>query len=168
MNPREAGEVEYEEPEWREVFEEQCARWPRWPRYLQENAAFEEVLSRWRRFHSTPVEVDGEWKRRPASAVEAMIALAKVKVMPPRSAWNSIPHGDGVEGFQADDHMWLSLAGEQWRIVAIEDHLLHLKKMSFDNKIETKQIDLDRARWINYIDAAVAVLGAYSAASTGG
>jgi hypothetical protein len=168
MNPRKAGEVEYEEPEWFAEFDRECARWPRLPRYLQEESAFPEIMRRWRRFHSTPVEVDGEWKRRPADAVDAMIALAKVKVMPPRSAWGDIPHGDMAEGFQADDHMWLSLAGEQWRIVAIEDHLLHLNKMSFDNKVQTKWIDLGRARWTNYIDAAVAVLEAYSAALSAG
>jgi hypothetical protein len=161
MNPREAGRItiELEEPNWRELFEEQCARWPTLPRYLQEDNAFEEVLRRWRRFNSTPVEVNGEWKRRPAPATDAIIALAKLKVMAPRSAWNEIPHGDVVEGYQHDDHMWMSYSGEQWRIVAIEDRMLHLEKMWFSEKQrEIKTIDLNRARWDGYVDAAVAVL----------
>jgi hypothetical protein len=164
MNPAQAGQVEYEEPDWLERFNEQCARWPRLPRYLQEDSAFEEVLRQWRRFHSTPVEVDGEMKRRPAAAIDAIIALAKLKVMPPRSAWTDIPHGDAAEGFQYDDHMWMSYAGEQWRITAIEDRTLHLERMWFEEKQrETKQIDLNRARWDGYIAAAVAVLDAMRA-----
>jgi hypothetical protein len=160
MNPAEAAAVEYEEPDWRARFEEQCARWPKLPRYLAEDAAFEAVLSRWRRFHSTPVEIGGKQLRQPAGAVEAMIALAKLKIMPPRSVWNEIPHGDVVEGFQHDAHMWMSYAQEQWRITAIADRMLHLEKMSFDDKTETKQIDLERARWDKYVEAAVAVLNA--------
>jgi hypothetical protein len=165
MNPAEAAAVEYEEPDWRERFEEQCARWPRLPRYLQEDAAFEEVLRQWRRSHSTPVEVGGRQLRQPAGAVEAMIALAKLKIMPPRSAWVDIPHGDIVEGFQHDDHCWLSYSGQQWRITAIEDRILHIDKMTFDDKFETQAIDLNRARWDKYVEAAVAVLEAMRAPS---
>jgi hypothetical protein len=168
VNPSEAAAVEFEEPNWNDLFEQECLRWPKLPKYLQQDAAFEEVLRRWRRFHSTPVEIKGEQKRMPAGAVEAMIALAKIKIMPPRSAWQDIPHGDAVEGFQHDDMMWLSIAGEQWRIVAIEDRMMHLSKMSFDGKNETKQIDLNRANWTKYLESAVAVLEAHSAAlSTG-
>jgi hypothetical protein len=161
MNPAEAAAVEYEEPDWLERFNEQCARWPRLPRYLQEDAAFEEVMRQWRRFHAEPAEVG---KRIPRPASEAMIALAKLKIMPPRSAWNEIPHGGDV-GYQHDDHMWMSYASEQWRITAIEDRMLHLEKMSFDDKTETKQIDLNRARWDKYTEAAVAVLEAMRAPS---
>jgi hypothetical protein len=157
MNPREAGQVEYEEPDWPVEFDTECLRWPNLPRYLQEESAFPAITSRWRRFHATPLE-DG--KRRPAPATDAIIALAKLKVMPPRSAWNEIPHGDET-GYQHDDHMWMSYAGEQWRIVAIEDYMLHLEKMWFTEKQrETKTIDLNRARWDGYLDAAVAVLSA--------
>jgi hypothetical protein len=164
MNPREAGEVEYEEPDWFAEFDRECARWPQLPRYLQEDSAFTEIMRRWRRFHSTPVEVDGEWKRRPADAVEAIIALAKANVMPPRSAWTDIPHSDAVEGFQQDDHCWMSYAGEQWRITAIEDRTLFLERMWFEEKQrETKQIDLARANWTKYLESAVAVLDAMRA-----
>jgi hypothetical protein len=160
MNPREAGEVEFAEPDWPAEFDQECLRWPKLPRYLQEESAFPEIMRRWRRFHSTPVEVDGEWKRRPATAIDAIVALAKVKVMPPRSAWTDIPRDDAT-GYQQDDHCWLSLAGEQWRITAIEDHLLHLEKMWFEEKQrERKQIDMDRARWDGYVNSAVAVLEA--------
>jgi hypothetical protein len=161
MTPREAGQVEYEEPDWREIFEEEIARWPRLPRYLAEDNAFPEVMRRWRRFHWTPVEVKGEQRKMPAGATEAMIALAKLKIMPPRSAWVDIPHGDVVEGFQCDDHCWMSYAGEQWRIIGIEDRMLHLEKMWFEDKQrETKQIDLNRADWTKWTEAGVAVLEA--------
>ncbi len=157
MSPAEAGAIQIEEPDWRAVFEEQCARWPKLPRYLQEDSAFTEVLRQWRRFHWTPIEVNGELKKNPAGAVEAIIALAKLRITPPRSAWQDIPHGDVVEGYQHDDHMWLSIAGEQWRITAIEDRMLCLQK-GFQADVETKQIDLNRARWDKYTEAAVKVL----------
>ena len=44
MSPAEAGAVEFEEPDWRELFEDECRRHPAWPRYLQEDDAFEAVL----------------------------------------------------------------------------------------------------------------------------
>jgi hypothetical protein len=60
--------------------------------------------------------------------------------------------------------MWMSYAGEQWRITGIEDRMLHLEKMWFEEKErETKQIDLNRARWDKYTEAAVAVLEAMRA-----
>jgi len=162
MSPAEAGSVLFEEPDWRALFEEQCARWPKLPRYLQEDSAFTEVLRQWRRFHWTPIEVDGALKKNPAGAVEAIIALAKLQIMPPRSAWQDIPRTGIVEGYQSDDHMWLSIAGEQWRITAIEDKMLCLQK-GFQADVETKQIDLNRARWDKYIESAVGVLDAMRA-----
>ena len=69
VSPAEARAVEYEEPDWRERFETHCARWPRLPRYLQEDSAFEATMRDWRRWHATD--------DKPAGAVEAMIALAK-------------------------------------------------------------------------------------------
>jgi hypothetical protein len=160
MNPAEAAMIEFEEPDWVEEFNLECQRWPRLPRYLREESAFPEIMRRWRRFHSTPVEVDGEWKRRPAPAVEAIVALAKLKVMPPRSGWNDIPRDDET-GYQQDDHCWMSYAGEQWHIIGIEDRTLFLERMWFEEKQrETKQIDLNRANWTNYLESAVAVLEA--------
>lgn len=156
MNPAEAGAIDYEEPDWRERFEEHCARYPRLPRYLQEDSAFEATLQDWRRFHATPIS-DG--KHVPAGATEAIIALAQIKIMAPRSAWIEIPHGDAVEGYQHDDHLWLSIAGEQWRITEISDRMLHLERMTFEGTDrEQKQIDLSRAKWTGYIEAAIAVL----------
>jgi hypothetical protein len=157
LNCAEAATIEFDEPEWRERFEAHCARWPRLPRYLQEDAAFEATLADWRRFHSTPA---GD-KRRPASAVDGIVVLAKLGIMPPRSAWVDIPHGDAVEGYQHDDHCWMSYAGEQWRIAAIEDRILHLERMTFEGvEREKKQIDLNRAKWTSYVEAAAAVLAA--------
>lgn len=154
MSPFEAGQVELEEPNWREVFEEECLRWPRLPRYLQEDSAFESVLKRWRRFHFTEVEVDGKPKRRPAGATEAIIALAQLRIFPPRSLIKDIPRDNQCyEPDLGDEHMWLQIAGRAWRIVAIEDRQLIL-----DSFGEGKQIDLTTARWEKHTEAAVTLL----------
>jgi hypothetical protein len=159
MTPREAAAVEYQEPDWRELFELECARHPQWPRYLQQIDAFEEVMRRWRRFHWTPVEIKGEQKKMPAGSAEAMIALAGLGIMPPRSEYKDIPPG-GL-GYQHDDHMWISISGEQWKIAAIEDRMLILEKMTFDGrKPETRQIDLNRADWTKHTEAELTVLEA--------
>jgi hypothetical protein len=156
VTPREAGLIELEEPNWRERFEEHCLRWPKLPRYLAEDSAFEATLSDWRRFHWTPVEVEGKLKKRPAGAVEAIIALAKLGIMPPRSLREDIPRGGGCyEPDLGDDHCWLQVAGRAWRIVTIEDKMLIL-----DSFGEAKQINLTSARWENYIEAATATLEA--------
>ena len=156
MTPAEAGRVEIEEPDWRQTFEERCSRWPKLPRYLQEDSAFEEVLREWRRWHWTPIEINGELKKNPAGAVEAIIALAKLGVMPPRSTWRDIPRADEL-GYQHDDHMWVSIAQEQWRILAIEDRQLILEK-GFQELRETRMIDLNQARWNDYVKAAANLL----------
>jgi hypothetical protein len=155
VTPREAGEIELEEPDWREVFERECARWPRLPRYLQEDSAFESVLRQWRRFYFTWIELDGKAKRNPAGATEAIIALAKLKIMPPRFLHKDLPREESG-GYQADDHMWISINQEQWRIVGVEDRMLCLEK-GFEDK-ETLQIDLSKAKWTKYIAAAVELL----------
>jgi hypothetical protein len=156
VTPREAGLIELEEPNWRERFEEHKKRWPKLPDYLACDSAFEAVLSDWRRFHWTPVEVEGKLKKRPAGAVEAIIALAKLGIMPPRSLREDIPRGGGCyEPDLGDDHMWLQVAGRAWRIVTIEDKMLIL-----DSFGEAKQINLTSARWENYIEAATAMLEA--------
>jgi hypothetical protein len=158
LTPREAAAVEYQEPDWRELFELECARHPKWPRHLQQVDAFEEVMRRWRRFHWTPVEIKGEQKKMPAGATEAMVALAGVGIMPPRSEYKYLLAG---LGYQQDDHMWLSISGEQWRIIAIEDRMLILNKMTFDDsKPEIMSIDLNRADWTKHTEAAVAILEA--------
>jgi hypothetical protein len=160
MTPREAAAVEYQEPDWRELFETECARHPQWSRYLQQIDAFEEVMRRWRRFHWTPIEIKGEQKKMPAGATEAIIALSGLGIMPPRSEYKDIH--DGL-GYQHDDHMWISISGEQWKIAAIEDRMLILEKMAFDDrKPETRQIDLNRADWTKHTEAELAVLKAMS------
>jgi hypothetical protein len=156
MTPREAGAIELEEPDWSARFEEHCARWPRLPRWLAEDNAFEATMREWRKFHFTWIEVQGKPKRSPAGATEAIIALAKLKIFPPRFLHKDVPR-DESGGYQADDHMWLSVNQEQWRITGVEDKMLCLEK-GFEDKPETLQIDLSKARWNKYVAAAVMVL----------
>ena len=157
VTPAEAAAIQIEEPDWRALFEEQCARWPKLPRYLQEDSAFPEVMRQWRKFHWSPVEINGELKKLPAGAVEAIVALAKLEIMPPRSAWNDIPRDGELGAYQRDDHMWVSINQEQWRIAAIEDRVLHLQK-GFQSDKEIKQIDLNLAKWDKYIQSAETLL----------
>jgi hypothetical protein len=154
MSPAEASAIEIEEPDWRQVFEDECNCYPRLPRDAQENFVFEAVLRQWRRFHGTPIE--GSDKKQPADATAGMIALAELRIFAPRFTIKDVPR-DGVTGYQADDHMWLSIKGEQWRITAIEDRMLCLEKR-FEDQPETMQIDLNRAKWEKYTEAALAVL----------
>lgn len=158
MSPAEAGAIELEEPDWRERFEEHILRWPKLPRWLAEDNAFEAVLTDWRRFHWTPIEVDGQAKKAPAGATEAIIALAKLGIMAPRSAWVETPRTNAT-GYQCDDHMWLSIAGEQWRITGVEARMLCLQK-GFQADVETKQINLTTAKWESHNAAAVELLEA--------
>jgi hypothetical protein len=156
MTPREAGAIELEEPDWREVFEEECARWPKLPRYLAEDSGFESTLSRWRRFHWIPIEIDGKLKKRPAGAIEGMIALAKLQIMPPRSLARDVPRDNKLfEPDVGDAHCWIQISGRAWRILGVEDRMLLL-----DSFGESKQINLTSAKWENYLQAACAVLDA--------
>ena len=159
MSPANAAAILTEEPDWKQVFEEQIARWPKLPRYLAEDSAFPEVMRQWRRFHWTPIVVDEVLKKNPAGAIEAIIALAKLGIMPPRSAWNDIPRDGELGAHQRDDHMWVSINQEQWRIVAIEDRILHLQK-GFQADVERKQIDLAQAKWDKHNAAAIELLKA--------
>jgi hypothetical protein len=156
VTPREAGEAELEEPAWRAVFEEECQRWPKLPRYLAEDNAFESTMRRWRQFHFTWIEFGGKAKRQPAGATEAMIALARLKIFPARFLIKDVPR-EKFGGYQADEHMWLSIRQEQWRITGVEDHMLCLEKR-FEDKPETMQIDLAKAKWTKYCEAAAASL----------
>jgi hypothetical protein len=154
VTPKEAGAIELEEPDWRIRFEEHVLRWPKLPDYLARDSAFEATMSDWRRFHWTPIEVDGKLKKRPAGATEAIIALAKLGIFPPRSLIRDIPRGGELHELDiGDDHCWLQISGRAWRITAIEDRMLVL-----DSFGEDKQIDLNRARWTNYVESALAVL----------
>jgi hypothetical protein len=159
VSPLEAAAVEIEEPDWRERFETHCARWPKLPRYLQEDAAFEATMKDWRRFHFSWVEgPDGKPKQIPAPAADAIIALADLRIFPPRFTIKDVPR-DGVCGYQCDDHMWVG----PWRIVAIEDRTLCMEKyMEIEGKPETRQIDLNKADWSKYTNNAVEALRARS------
>jgi hypothetical protein len=158
VSPAEASALLAGEPDWRERFEEQCARWPRLPRYLQEDSAYTNVLIEWRRFHLTP----GNIPDRYPSSLEGQIALAKLGLYAPRFLHKDIPHTQ-ESGFQLDDHMWLSIAGEQWRIREIEDKTMLLEKIFGEwNEPEQRQINLSTAKWDKYVEAAVGMLGARS------
>jgi hypothetical protein len=160
VTPREAGEIELEEPDWSARFAEHCLRWPRLPRYLQEDSAFEAVMREWRIFHFVWKESEGKAKRQPASAPEAIIGLAKIGIFPARFLHKDVPR-DPSGGFQSDDHCWLSLNQEQWRITGVEDKILCLEK-GFEDKPETRQINLATAKWTKYCEAASEALRARS------
>jgi hypothetical protein len=84
-----------------------------------------------------------------------MIALAKLRIFPPRNLIKDVPRdGKCYEPDLGDDHLWLQIAGRAWRIVAIEDKMLIL-----DSFGEDKQIDLNRARWEANTNAALAAMG---------
>jgi hypothetical protein len=155
MTPKEAGAIDFEEPDWRARFAAHGGDSPQW--FAQERA-FEAVLREWRRFHFIWVELERKAKRQPASAPEGIVALAQLGIMPPRFTVKDVPRTDET-GFQCDDHMWLSIAGEQWRIAAVEDRILCLER-GFDDKPETRQINLATAKWQKHIQAALDVLKA--------
>jgi hypothetical protein len=149
VSPAEAAAVELEEPDWRERFEAHCARWPKLPRYLQEDAAFEATQKEWRKWHRT----DG----KPAGMTEAMIALAAFRIFPPRNLFQDTPRTTDCFEEQHDDHMWLIMSSRSWRIVTIEDRMMILD--SFGDKT---QVDLSRAKWEKYTEKAVeALMAAY-------
>ena len=145
LSPAEARAVEYEEPDWRERFETHCGRWPRLPRYLQEDSAFEATMRDWRRWHATD--------DKPAGAVEAMIALAKLQIMPPRNLIRDIERTSACFEDQHDNHMWITMSQRAWRIVTVESRVLFLESFG-----EQTQIDLARARWEKYCEKAAEVL----------
>jgi hypothetical protein len=155
VSPAEAGAVELEEPDWRERFEQHCASYAKLPRYLAEDSAFEDVLRDYRRFHFAWVEVKGEPKRLPMAAVDAIIALAGKRIFPPRNLIKDVPRdGKCYEPDLGDDHMWLQIAGHMWRIAGVESKMLLL-----DNLFgEGKQIDLSKAKWEKYVEAALEAL----------
>jgi hypothetical protein len=170
VSPAEAGQVEIEQPDWRERFLEYFKRieaptvaqrlaTPAQQRLLAEEWAFEQTMRDWRRFHWTPIEIKGEMKKMPALAVDAIIALAGLGVMPPRSINQNIPRGGELFEEQHNDHIWLTIASEAWAIQSIEDKMMHLWR-GWEPEVERMSIDLTRAKWDKYADAAVAFLKA--------
>ena len=133
MTPREALDHDLEEPDWRARCAEELERWGEdFAEY-----AFENVLTAWRRFHSAPIE--GSTKKMPAPAVDGVIALAGLGIMPPRSLLRGRP--------QHDDHCWLlSFAdGRSWRILTVEDGVMHLDSFGDKKEVEVAKID-----WAKY------------------
>jgi len=157
VTPAEAGAILLEEPNWRDRFEEIVAQWrqtepSRYPIELRLNDAFEQLLREYRRFHFTWLE-DG--KRMPMAATPAIIALACLRIFPPRSRMKNLAR-DGLHfKEQIDDHCWLQVAGRAWRIEAIESKVIFLESFG-----EHMQLDVSRVKWDNYIKKAVASLDA--------
>jgi hypothetical protein len=147
MSPAEAAAIELEEPDWRARFEAHCARWPKLPRYLAEDSAFEATLKDWRRFHAT-----GD---KPAGAVEGMIALAALRIFPPRNLIQDTPRTGECLEEQFDNHCWLIMSQRAWRIQTIEDRMMVL-----DSFGESTQVDMSRAKWDKYIEKAVEAMNA--------
>ena len=73
---------------------------------------FAAILRQWRRWHWTPIEVDGQLKKKPAGATDGIIALALLGIMPPYDFPERKPFEE-----QHDDHMWLTAKGHAWRIL---------------------------------------------------
>lgn len=136
MSPAEAGAI-LDEPDWVQMFDDRN----------RSEFAFEEVMLAWRRWHWTPVIVNGVEKKQPAGATEALIALAGLSIMPPRTLFG--------DGYQHDDHCFLMSQGREWRIAGVEDKTMILKSDG-----EQWQIDLSRATWGKYVEAAAAALEA--------
>lgn len=157
MSPAEAPALE--EPNWRDRFEDHCLRWPKLPRDLAEDNAFETTLSDWRNHYGIDVEVQGqegpELKRKLANEVDGVIALAELELFPARNLFKYVPRGGF--GYQHDDHCWLSIGGEQWRITGVDGRILMLE-LGFADEPLRKTIDLNRVRWEKYVEAAIAVL----------
>ena len=140
MTPHEAANVT-DEPNW---IERHAANVRLFPVEL-DHEGFERTLREWRLFHGSKMS-DG--RLTPATAVDGMIGLARLGIFPPHE-----PRALFKE--QHDSHMWLTVNQRAWRIVAIEDRTLCLD--SFGDK---QQIDLTRAKWGKYVEAAAAVLAA--------
>jgi hypothetical protein len=162
MSPADAAAVQLEEPDWRTRFHELIDEQPAaFPHYLARDNAFELLLREWRRFHGQPVfvrEKDGQMvkKTQPAPARAGVIYLAGRGIMPPRFITSDQPDGE-ITQHQHDDHCWLTVRQEAWAIRAIEDKMLHLWR-GWEPHLEYLDIDLSRARWDKYTEAAVAAL----------
>ena len=57
--------------------------WPaQWAILQCADDGFTAILRQWRRWHWTPIEVDGQLKKKPAGATDGIIALALLGIMP--------------------------------------------------------------------------------------
>lgn len=149
MTAAEAGAIELEEPDWHSRVRDYDDMHEDAPIELKQDAAFDRVLYEYRRFHFTWVD---NGKRRPLASSNAVVALAKLGIMAPRSRTKDIPHTDELHGYQHDDHCWL-VNERAWRIVAIED-----KTLCLDSFGDTKQVDLAAAKWDKYVEQRLQIL----------
>ena len=84
-----------------------------------------------------------------------MIALAALKILPPRSIIKDIERTGACFAEQIDDQMWLTMSQRAWRIIAVEDKMLLLESFG-----EQTQVDLSRAKWEKYCEKAAEALSA--------
>ena len=71
-----------------------------------------------------------------------MVALAALRIFPPRSLIKDIERTGACFKEQIDDHMWLTMSQRAWRIIAVEDRLCRSESFG-----ESTQVDLSRAKW---------------------
>jgi hypothetical protein len=122
-------------------------------------------MTEWRRFHF-------EWRgdqRFKAPQADAVIALAKLGIMPPRSLdpdpdnpdLSKLPQPGLLKDLQHDAHCWVNFEASAWKVRAIEDGVLHLWH-GWRPKVEIWSIDLNQytpAQWARYCEKAAAMLG---------
>jgi hypothetical protein len=156
MTPAEAGAVLLEEPDWQERLAEIMGDRlddKKYPYELVQEDAFEQLLREYRRFHFTWGD-DG--KRYPMPADKACIALAGLRIFPPRSIIKDVSRdGQCYEPDLGDNHMWLTINQRAWRIVAVESGTLFL-----DSFGEAMQIEANHPGWAKYIDKVLEALWA--------
>lgn len=140
MSPAEAAAIT-EEPDWAQLFKDRGAG----------EMAFENLLLEWRKWHWTPVVVEGVEKKKMAPSVNGVVALAILGIMPPKTLYGA----PGLFEEQIDDHCWFVSEGRVWRILGIEDKMLMLNSFG-----DEWQIDLTRAKWEKYTAAWVQALEA--------
>lgn len=150
MNAAEAGAIELEEPDWNEYFSGFVSDMDeKNPIELRQDSAFEKTLLLYRQFHFTWLD---NGKRRPMASSNAVIALAILGIMAPRSRRKDMPHDASTFEYQHDEHCWL-VNERAWRIVAIED-----KTLCLDSFGDTKQVDLAVAKWDKYVEQRLQIL----------
>ena len=152
MTAAEAGEILLEEPDWREMFRASVDRKDGgYPIELREDDSFAEILWEYRKFHFTWLP-DG--MRRPMPASEAGIALAELRIFPPRSRRKDIPRDGALYEIDHDNHCWLQINQRAWRIKTIEGGIMFL-----DSFGDEKQIGpFTREQWEKYVDKALEAL----------
>jgi hypothetical protein len=178
------------EPDWAQVFDAHLAFIS--PRsglahYALCDEAYELTLLDWRRRHGREtwgckrcrIAFEREREacprcRGPAQAVtksapalEGVLALARLRIMPPKSLEPDPQDPDKCRG--EDDHAlyhpqhdaqcWLTVQGEAWAIQAIEDNMLCLWR-GWAPELEYRQVDLAKVNWEKYIEHAVQLLEA--------